>query len=155
MAQVSDCMRTHVYTVSTGASLIDAMRIIVNHMVGTVPVIDSERHIVGVLVLDDLLAQLMPKFVQVLRTTDFVHDYGKWEMGPPAEALLEKPLARFMRHPFFISEDSSLMGAMGYMHNHQLDDVPVVNADQQLVGLVSRVRIGSLFLSSWLSKQNE
>jgi len=148
-------MRTQVYTVKIGVTLVEAMRIMGSHMVGTVPVIDDERQIVGVLVLDDLLTQFMPKFVQVLRTTDFVHNYGQLEMGAHAADLLKKPLDEIMRPPYYLKEDSSLMEAMVFMHNHQVADVPVVNADQQLVGLVSRVRVGSLFLVGWLDQQSE
>ena len=60
MYYVSDCMRTQVYTVKTGATLVEATRIMSSYMVGTVPVIDDERYVVGVLVLDDLLTQFMP-----------------------------------------------------------------------------------------------
>ncbi|MFC1959470.1 CBS domain-containing protein [Chloroflexota bacterium] len=155
MYYVSDCMRTQVYTVKTGATLIEAMRIMSSYMVGTVPVIDDERYLVGVLVLDDLLTQFMPQFVQLLRTTDFVHHYGMFEMGPRTADLLEKPLAEIMRPPYYLKEDSGLMEATVFMHNHQVADVPVVNAEKQLVGLVSRVRVGSLFLVDWLDQKNE
>jgi CBS domain-containing protein len=155
MYYVSDCMRTQVYTVKTGATLGEALRIMGSHMVGTVPVVDDERHLVGILVLDDLMTQFMPKFVQVLRTTDFVHNYGTFEMGAHAADLLEKPLGELMRLPYHLKEDSGLMEAMVFMHNHQVNDVPVVNADKQLVGLVSRVRVGSLFLVGWLNQISE
>ncbi|MBN1963050.1 MAG: CBS domain-containing protein [Anaerolineae bacterium] len=143
------------YTVKLGTTLVEAVRIMGSRMVGTIPVIDDESHVVGVLVLDDLLTQFMPKFVQVLRTTDFVHDYSKFEMGPRAAEMLEKPLDQIMRPPYFLSESSSLMEAMVFMHNHQVVDVPVVNAEKQLVGLVSRVRVGSLFLTAWLDQKSE
>jgi len=152
---VSDCMRTQVFTVNVGATLVEAMRIIRGHMVGIVPVIDRERHVAGVLVLDDLLTEFMPKFVQVLRKTDFVQDYSKFEMGPPTADLLDKPLSELMRPPYHLSETSSLMEAMVFMHNHQVVDVPVIDADKRLVGIVSRVRVGSLFLMDWLNKKSE
>lgn len=155
MHSVADCMRTQVFTVSTSASLIEALRLIGSQMVGIVPVIDDERHVVGVLVLDDLLTHFMPKFVQVLRKTDFVQDFSKFEMGPPAADLLDKPLSAIMRPPYALSDKSSLMEAMVFMHNHQVVDVPVIDAEKRLVGVVSRVRVGSLFLMDWLSKQSE
>ena len=152
---VSDCMRTQVFTVGASATLVEAMRIMGNNMVGSVPVVDGERHLVGVIVLDDLLTQFMPKFVQVLRTTDFVHDYSKFEMGHHAADLLKKPLAEIMRPPYYLHQNSGLMQAMVFMHNHQVTDVPVVNADKQLVGIVSRVRVGNMFLIDWLNTQDD
>lgn len=147
---VSDCMRTQVFSVKTAASLIDAIRIMGDHMVGTLPVLDDEKHIVGVVVLDDLLTQFMPQFVHVLRTTDFVHDYGELEAGPKFYRLAHKPLHEVMRPPYFLPQTCGLMEAMVFMHNHQVADVPVVDKQEQLVGLVSRVRVGSLFLVDWL-----
>lgn len=152
---VADCMRTQVFTVNADATLVEAMRIIGGHMVGIVPVIDRERHVVGVVVLDDLLTRFMPKFVQLLRKTDFVQDYGKFEMGLPTADLLDKPLSEIMRPPYFLSEHSGLMEAMVFMHNHQVVDVPVVDAGRRLVGVISRVRVGSLFLMDWLNEKSE
>ena len=152
---VSDCMRTEVFTVQTGATLVEAMRLMGTHMVGIVPVVDSQRHLAGVLVLDDLLMQFMPTFVQVLRTTDFVHDYSKFEPGQHASDLLRKPLSEIMRPPYFLDRDSGLMQAMVFMHNHRVTDVPVVDGDKVLVGIVSRVRVGNLFLVDWLNTQDD
>ena len=155
MLYVADCMRTQVFTVDEGATLREAIRIMGHHMIGTVPVIDGERNIVGVVVLDDVLTEFMPQFVQVLRALDFVHDYGAFETGPRAAHLADKPLKNIMRPPFFLAADSGLMEAMVFMHNHQVSDVPVVDDQKKLVGLVSRVRVGSLFLIDWLNKLPE
>ena len=75
MYYVSDCMRTQVYTVKTGATLVEAMRIMGSHMVGTVPIIDDESHVVGVLVLDDLLTQ------SDFLTSAFPAEYGNGVSG--------------------------------------------------------------------------
>ncbi len=155
MYYVSDCMRTQVYTVRAGATLGEAMRIMGSHMVGTIPVVDADHHLVGMVVMDDLLTQFMPRFVQLLRTTDFVHDYGKFELGAHAAELVDKPVEEIMRPPYSLREDSGLMEAMVFMHNHQASDVPVVDADKRIVGIVSRVRVGSLFLVGWLNQTNE
>ena len=149
---VADCMRTQVFSVKSSSTLIEAIQIMGDHMVGTLPVLDDEQHVVGVVVLDDLLTQFMPRFVHLLRSTDFVHDYGQLEMGPKFFRLARKPLHEIMRPPYFLAETCSLMEAMVFMHKNQVVDVPVVNEDEKLVGLVSSVRVGSLFLVDWLGK---
>jgi CBS domain-containing protein len=155
MLYVADCMRTQVFTVGSDATLREAIRIMGHHMIGTVPVIDTERHVLGVVVLDDVLTEFMPQFVQVLRTSDFVHDYGLFETGARTAHLADKPLKDIMRPPYYLAADSGLMEAMVFMHNHQVSDVPVVDDQKQLVGLVSRVRVGSLFLIDWLNNLPE
>ncbi len=152
---VSDCMRTHVYTIKADATLEDAIRLMAHQMVGIVPVIDTEQYLLGVVVLDDVLTEFMPHFVQILRSADYIHDYSFLENRPWPAGLRKKPITEIMRSPYYLKEDASLMEAIVYMHNHQLGDVPVVNEGKQLVGLVSRARIGSLFLIDWLNKQPE
>lgn len=152
---VSDCMRTQVYTVPVGSTLRDAMQIMGQHMVGTIPVLNDEQQIAGVVLLDDLLTQFMPHFVQVLRSVDFVHDYGALGTGPKSPELAHKPIESIMRPPYFLLDTSGLMEAMVFMHNHDVNDVPVVNEAGHLVGLVSRGRVGSLFLLDWLNNVHD
>jgi CBS domain-containing protein len=150
--QVSDCMRTTVYTVNAGATLRRVMQLMGTYMVGTLPVVDDEQHVLGVVMMDDILTLFMPQFVEILRQVDFVHDYGFLEAGRKAAHLADKPVTEIMRPPFMIHASSGLMEVMVYMHKHEVNDVPVVDAENRLVGLVSRVRVGSLFLSDWLSQ---
>lgn len=149
--QVADCMRTTVYTIGVDARLREAMQLMALHMIGTLPVVDTDQHILGVVVLDDILTRFMPQFVDLLRSTDFVHDFGIFEAGRQAAHLLEQPVTDVMRPPYSIRADSGLMAAMVMMHKHQFTDAPVVDDAQQLVGLVSNVRVGSMFLLGWIS----
>lgn len=147
--QISDCMRTTVYMIGPEATLHEAMQLMAQHMIGTLPVVDDDKHILGVVVLDDILTCFMPKFVELLRSTDFVHDFGILEAGRRAAHLTEQPITEIMRPPYSIAANSGLMAAMVMMHKHQFTDAPVVNEDGQLVGLVSNVRIASMFLMEW------
>ena len=149
--QVSDCMRTTVYTIGADAKLRAAMQLMAQHMIGTLPVVDEDNHILGVVVLDDILTRFMPQFIDLLHSTDFVHDYGVLEAGRQSAHLTEQPVIDIMRPPYSITADSGLMAAMVLMHKHQFTDAPVVNENQQLVGLVSNVRVGSMFLLEWIS----
>lgn len=149
--QVADCMRTTVYMIGADSTLREAMQLMAQHMIGTLPVVDEDKHILGVVVLDDILTRFMPKFVDLLRSTDFVHDFGILEAGRRSAHLTEQPITEIMRPPYSIPADSGLMAAMVMMHKHQFTDAPVVNEDEQLVGLVSNVRVGSMFLMEWNS----
>lgn len=148
--QVSDCMITTVYTIGVDATVGDAMRIMAQQMVGTLPVVDAERHMLGVVLLDDVLAQFMPQFVEILRSVDFVHDYGVLEAGRKSPHMARRMARDMMRPPYAVTAHSGLMAAMVLMHKYQVGDIPVVNEHTQLVGLASYVRVGSLFLMDWL-----
>lgn len=149
--QVSDCMRTTVYTIEADATLREAMQLMAQHMIGTLPVIDEARHVVGVVVLDDILTRFMPQFVELLRSTDKGRDSGLLEAGRQSAHLVNEPLTSVMRPPYSVRADSGLEAAMLLLHRDQFTDAPVVDEDERLVGLVSDVRVGSMFLLDWIN----
>ena len=149
--QVSDCMRTTVYTVGADARLREAMQLMAQYMIGTLPVIDDEKNLLGVVVLDDILTRFMPQFVDLLHSTDQVQDSGVLETGRQSAHLVNEPIASVMRPPYSVRADSGLVAAMLMMHRHEFDDVPVVDENERLVGLVSNVRVGSMFLLDWIN----
>ena len=147
--KIADSMRTTVYTVKEDAMLHEAMQLMAEHMVGTLPVINDERNLLGVVVMDDVLKRFMPRFVELIRSADFVHDYGVLEAGRKSPQLARLPIKDIMRPPYCVGPNSGLMEAMVMMHKHEMPDVPVVDDKKQVVGLISYARVGSLFLSDW------
>ena len=148
--QVADCMRTRVYTIGPEATLGEAIDLMAHHRVATLPVVDEANHLLGVVVMDDILGQFIPRYFELLRTADFIHDYSFMETGRPPAGLTEKPLKSIMRPPYSVAPDNRLMAALMVMHKHQVPDAPVVDADKRLIGLVSIARVGGLFLAEWL-----
>ena len=58
-----------------------------------------------------------------------------------------------MKKPFYVKDTDGLMAPMVIMYKHRVNDVPVVNNEQRVVGLVSLARVGSIFLRQWLANQ--
>lgn len=148
--QISDCMITPVYTIGIDANLREAMAKMARFMVGTLPVIDATDQLLGVLLLDDVLTLFMPNFVEMVRSADFIHDYSFLNQGREKPHLAEKPIRDIMRQPYPVQQESGLMEAMVLMHKHQVEELPVLDAERRVVGIVSRARVGNLFLSDWL-----
>jgi CBS domain-containing protein len=144
-------MRTTVYTIGADARLRDAMQLMAQHMIGTLPVVNDEKHVIGVVALDDILTRFMPQFVDLLRSTDFVHDFGVLEAGRESAHLVNEKITSVMRPPYSVPADGGLMATMVMMHKHQFTDAPVVDENERLVGLVSNVRVGSMFLLDWIN----
>jgi CBS-domain-containing membrane protein len=144
-------MRTTVYTIGAEATLRDAMQLMAQHMIGILPVIDEDRHILGVVVLDDILTRFMPQFVDLLHSTDPINDSGVLETGRQSGHLVNKSITEVMRPPYSIRADTGLVEAMLRLHRDDLTDAPVVDEDDRLVGLVSNVRVDSIFLLDWIN----
>lgn len=147
--QIKDCMKKNAVFISPATQVREAAALIVKKHVGILPVVDEQGKPVGVLRLSDLLALEMPDFVNLVADLDFVHDFGAVETTRPAQRLLAQPVSAIMQPILTIEEKSGLLRAYAIMLKNNLYDLPVTNASGELVGIVSRVDIGTAVLSLW------
>ena len=149
MLQVDCYMKKEVISVLATDTVADAAHLFHTHHIGMLPVLDNAGCLVGILQLHDLLQLIMPAFVDLIEDIDYVGDFGAMENHEPAQEQLDEPVSKVMEAPTSVRLDSGLVRAFAYMNKNQLIDLPVVNYDNQLVGLVSRVDIGRPLLASW------
>ncbi len=147
--QVKDCMKHNVYFITPETTIASAARTLAEKHIGSLPVVDASGKLVGLLPLRSLLMTVMPDFVHLVEDFDFVMDFGAAEDRKPDLALLARPVSEIMLDPESVEETSGLMRAFALLHQHQLHDLPVVDAQNRLVGIVSRVDVGAAFLSNW------
>lgn len=146
---VKDCMKRDVFFISQETSVADAARMLVEKHVGTLPVVDLNHKLVGLLPLRSLMQIVLPDFVRFVEDFDFVSDFGAAETRKPAPALLSRPVREIMLAPESVEEKSGLMRAIAILYQHELHDLPVVDAQGKLVGILSRVDVGTAFISNW------
>jgi CBS-domain-containing membrane protein len=149
MLQVDCCMKKEVISVLAIDTVADAANLFYNNHIGMLPVLDDAGYLVGILQLRDLLQFIMPAFVDLIDDIDYVGDFGAMENLEPIQEHLDQPVSGVMEPPTSVHRDSGLLRAFAYIHKNQLLDLPIVNRDNQLVGLVSRVDIGQALLASW------
>jgi CBS-domain-containing membrane protein len=142
-------MKKQVVTVLDTDDLGTAAKQFVKHHVGMLPVINTEGRLVGVLQLRDLLNLVLPDFTRLMEDFDFVNSFGAaGEKQPSKEEKLRK-VAEVMEEPVCVDDDCGLMRAFALLHKHNLTDLPVVDAENCLVGIASRVDIGTAMLKKW------
>lgn len=151
--EIRDCMKSNVVFISSGASISEAAAVIVERHVGLLPVVNEGGKPIGTLRLGDLLTLELPDFVNLVKDLDFVHDFGAVETTRPAPKLLAQPVTNLMKPVITVEEDCGLLRGYALMLQHDLMDIPVVNARGELVGIVSRVDIGTAVLSIWPTKR--
>ena len=146
---VGKCMKRKVVTVTASTTVEEAARVVVQERVGTLPVVDEEGILSGVVRLQDLLRIFMPDFVALLDDIDFVHDFGAMEEVRPETILQAAQLTMtdLAATPVAVEEDDGLMHAMVTMLKHQLQDLPIVDKAGRLVGIASRVDIARAFFA--------
>jgi len=147
--QVKDCMKGNVVSVPSSATIASAAGIILRNRVGVLPVLDEHGKPVGILQLSDLLSLALPDFLNLVADVDFVHDFGAVETSRPLPEVLARRVTELMQPTITVEGDSGLLRAYALMIQHNVLDVPVVNASEELVGIASRVDIGTAILSNW------
>jgi len=147
--QVKDCMKSNVYTIMPSTSIREAASIFSQKHIGSLPVVDEQGKLVGLLQLHDLLELVLPDFIKLIDDFNFVPNFGAVETRRPSAEILALPVSKLMQKPVSIDAESGLLRAFSLLHKHQLHDLPVVDAQGKLVGIVSRVDVGAAFLSGW------
>jgi CBS-domain-containing membrane protein len=146
---IGECMKRKVVTVTASTTVEEAARVVVQERVGTLPVVDEQSILTGVVRLQDLLQIFMPDFVALLDDIDFVRDFGPLEQVLPQHMSQELQLTMtdLAATPVAVEEDDGLMHALVTMVKHQLQDLPIVDKAGRLVGIASRVDIARAFFA--------
>ena len=146
---VKTSMKKQVITVLDTDNLGTAAKQFVKHHVGMLPVINTEGKLVGVLQLRDLLNLALPDFTRLMEDFDFVVSFGAANSIQPSKEQIAKKVSDVMEPPVFVEDTCGLTRAFALLHKHNLTDLPVVDAENCLVGIASRVDIGTAILKGW------
>ena len=147
---VRNCMKQNVVSLHPSATIGEAARLFVQHHVGTLPVVDDDRRLIGILHLRDLIQLVMPAFTKLLEDFDFVlKDFGEYEESRPSPEVVTQPVVEVMEEAVWVKVHSGLLRAFALLDEHDLYDLPVVDEDERLVGLASRVDIGTALMAPW------
>jgi CBS-domain-containing membrane protein len=130
---VSDVMTTEVVTVGVGTGYKEIADLLVARAISAVPVIDSERRVLGIVSEADLLAKLY--HADGHRGHPLLSRRGRSDAakaaGDTAGELMTSPAAT-------IGEGATVSRAARLMEAARVKRLPVVDADGRLVGVVSR-----------------
>lgn len=144
---IGECMKRQVVTVSSADTVVQAAVIVAETHVGTLPVVDRNNILIGIVRLQDILKVFMPDFVALLDNIDFVNDFGAlerlWPYDIPTAA--GHTMGELMGPAISVKSTCGLLRSFAIMTKHQLQDLPVVDETERLVGIASRVDIAAAF----------
>lgn len=143
--QASDIMTTEVWTVGPDTPLQDLAKLLVDRRISAVPVLDSERRVIGIVSEGDLLRrqetateQRRSWWLEMFANRDaLAREYVKAH-GMQAHHVMT-------RHVLCASETMTLGEIADLLDHHKIKRVPVVR-DGRLVGIVSRSDLVRAFL---------
>ncbi|HML20961.1 MAG TPA: DUF190 domain-containing protein [Aggregatilinea sp.] len=135
---VSAIMTRNVTTVTPDTPARQVIELFLGQLFKAVPVVDDERHIIGIITEEDLLEKVeMPAHLAVV---------GRLEQEDLQEFLAqirhEKTARHIMTQPVStVNEDDALGHVAQQMVERNFTRFPVVDAEKRLVGMVSRLDI--------------
>ena len=152
---IGDCMKRQVASVSPGTTVLGAARLVVDRHIGTLPVVDEQGTLIGVVRVQDILDIFMPDFVRLLEDIDFIHDFGVLETLLPKDLpdAAHLTMRDLMQEPVSVEQTCGLLRAFAIMLKHDIRDLPVVNQAGALVGIASLVDIAGKFLATWVHEE--
>jgi CBS domain-containing protein len=131
--RVEDFMTRRVVTITPDTTLLAAARLMLEHRVGGLPVVDASGRMIGVFSESDLLREEGEDgspWLQMMVGPD----------GRPAEPIpldARKVGDMMTCEPITIAPGSSIAQACRMLHDHHLRRLPVVESDK-LVGMIAR-----------------
>ncbi len=143
--KVSEIMTQEVLSVKRDTSVNEVAQVMGAKDISGVPVVDDENHVVGIITELDLIVRNtrleMPRFIEVM-------DWGRIPLQRPGHAkeklrhMLGTQAADIMTEEVVtIGPDAPVEDLAELMVKRRVNPVPVVDAEGQLIGIVSRADI--------------
>ncbi|HLC68585.1 MAG TPA: CBS domain-containing protein [Candidatus Bilamarchaeaceae archaeon] len=117
-------MTRNVITISTDETIVEVAKLMKKHDIGSVIIVDGQKRAKGIVTERDVIHKLIAA--------------GKDVASTKVEAVMSKPLR-------VITPDTPLEVAAQAMRKNNIKRLPVVNAQTQLVGIISEGDIMRIF----------
>lgn len=140
---VSEIMSRAVMTVSPDTTYRDLCKKIFSTHIHTLPVVDSSDRLVGIVTRKDVLERLYPKYQDVMDYLETPQDFEAME-DRIREMAPVKARDIMCRLVIFARESTLVMRALSRMIVRHVDQLPVLNDDDQVVGVITK---GDIFYS--------
>ena len=141
--KVKDIMTKDVVKVDLSTGIREIYNIFREKNIGGVPIVDSDNKLLGLVTKTELLDVLIPDYFGMVTDFLFIDDFGaleeKLESLPSLELFIAEDL--MISGLISIKENASLMKAPVLMNKYNIRRLPVVDDDNRLVGIVTRMDV--------------
>lgn len=136
-----DVMTSDVIVVTKETTVTEVARLLVEHKVSGLPVVDEERRVLGMVSERDLIYQdkklHTPAFLEILGGVIYLENPQR--VASDLQKMTAAKVAEIMTSKVYsVKEDSPIEDIATIMVERQVNRVPVVDADGKLAGIVSR-----------------
>lgn len=147
--KVNEVMRKSAIAIPQNATLHDVFEQFTRHQLEALPVVDAANHVVGLITPTDLLDFIFPSFYTVLRDYAAIEDKGQlsilFDAAFSGHDIANDRLilaADVMRANWvWVSMEESLLSAASRLYGQNIAQLPVVDRDRRMMGLISQNEI--------------
>ncbi len=134
---VRDVMTGKVVTVTPGTDLHEAARLLSEHRISGMPVVNEQNRVIGVISEADIL------ILAGMQRGHTFKDVLRYILGEPVAARKsgEKVKDVMSVPPITITENEDIGEAASILDNRRIKRLPVVDAEGTLIGIISRADI--------------
>jgi CBS domain-containing protein len=144
--QVKELMSTHIVSLHAGATVHEALQMMVENRVSALPVVDQDNHCVGFISTTDLLELTYDIDDDVVHTDPLNPSERRRLVEKLGSAVGNEPVSSYMSEQVVTANESqSLKSAARLMLKNQVHHLPIVNNEEQLIGILSTTDILAAF----------
>jgi CBS domain-containing membrane protein len=149
--KISDLMTSHVRTVGANTKYRQLWEAIFKKRINSVPVVDNKKHLLGIVTRDDLLTALYPNEKEFI---DAVSTGAAYEISEEKVKELGDLTAKdvMTRRIIFTRDTTPVMRALSRMIARRVHQLPVLDENDRLIGLVTRGDIFNALFKKQLAK---
>jgi CBS domain-containing protein len=136
--RVRDFLRRDLSSLEKDTPLRQAIRFLEDSGLSSLPVVDEEGKVVGVISERDIIRALLPSYVDMLHSTSFLPSLD--QLKKKLEEIGNHPVERYMtREVVAVQPEDTDLYAADLMLRKGLKQLPVVDREGRLVGVVRRI----------------
>lgn len=137
---VKDFMIEDVYVARPTFTLKELLLLLIENRIGGVPIVDEDDKLISIVSDGDILRYLAPKesvFKDYFTYVPVLHDKN---LDETVSSKLNDTVAKLLRNNRIttLSPENSLEDAIKVISQHHFKKIPVVDADNRVVGIFSR-----------------
>ncbi|WP_010530745.1 CBS domain-containing protein [Lentibacillus jeotgali] len=137
--KIQDFMITDVISVQEDIKIKDLLKTLVEHKIGGVPVVDENARLIGMISDGDVIRYLQPDGRTIYDAFSMVFITEKEGLRNKIETSIEHHSSEIVKkNVYAVHPDDEIEEALSLLSRYHFKKIPVVDASNKVVGVVSR-----------------
>jgi len=132
-----DLMRRDLTSLEPDTLVHEAIYIMEQSGLSTLPVVDEEGKLVGIITEHDLIQAALPEYFEMLHSVTFLPNLN--QIQKRLREMAFRPVSEYMKEVFSVHLDDEDLHIADLLIRKRLKQIPVVDGEGHLVGVIRRI----------------